>query len=437
MLGQKKMLGEQLVELGLVSEDKVITALAEQQHIRAVQEKKQAKESVSSIRVASDKLDKLVNLIGELVTIQAHMSQTAAEKNDAQLIAIAEGFERLTAELRDNTMNIRMLPIGTTFSKLKRLIRDLSQELGKEIELETEGGDTELDKTVIEKLNDPLVHIIRNSIDHGIETPGIRTSAGKKTAGTIRLTASHSGANVIIRIIDDGAGLKKEAIRKKAMERGLIPHDRELTEKELFGLIMHPGFSTASAVTSVSGRGVGMDVVKQAIEGLKGTIDISSSEGNGTVITLKIPLTLAIIDGFLVKVSGEFFVIPLSEVAECMELTGSDIDAMHGRNIVNIRGGVVPYIRLREVFAINGRRPDIEHLVIAEVEQGRIGLVADQIIGEHQTVIKALGTAYRDVNGVSGATILGNGTVALILDVPALSRSAEQESEGAANLQHH
>ena len=318
-------------------------------------------------------------------------------------------------------MNIRMLAIGSTFTKFRRLVRDLSNDLGKEIEIETEGAETELDKTVIEKLNDPLVHLIRNSIDHGIEMPQERVAAGKPGKGTIHLSAQHSGAYVLIRIKDDGGGLNTAAIRAKAVEKGLVTEGQELSDKEIFALILAPGFSTAQRVTNVSGRGVGMDVVKQAIDALRGTIEIDSVPGTGTTITLRLPLTLAIIDGFLIKVGAEFFVIPLSSVAECMELTCNQASQAHGRNIVNLRGTVVPFIRLRDVFRIEGESPAIEHLVITETEGGRIGIVADNIIGEHQTVIKNLGTMYRGVNCLSGATILGDGTVALIIDVQQIS----------------
>jgi two-component system, chemotaxis family, sensor kinase CheA len=427
VMKDKKRIGERLVESGVISPDKVAAALAEQQHIRDMHEKKQAKENSSSIRVASEKLDVLVNLIGELVTVQAHLSQTAGSSNDARLNLIAEEVERLTSELRDNTMNIRMVPIGSTFSKFRRLVRDLSLELGKEIELETEGAETELDKTVIDKLNDPLVHLIRNCIDHGIEIPDSRASAGKPRKGIINLSAMHSGAHVLIRIRDDGAGLDAEVIRSKAIERGLISAASELTEKELFGLILLPGFSTAKTVTNVSGRGVGMDVVKQAMEALKGTIDIASLKGSGTTITLTLPLTLAIIDGLLVRIGSDFFVIPLSAVKECIEITRNDAEYALNRRLVNVRGSVVPYIRLREKFGINGGTPELEQVVLVDVGDRTVGLAVDSVVGSHQTVIKALGSAYKNLQDISGATILGDGAVALILDVLKLVQSAEEE----------
>jgi two-component system chemotaxis sensor kinase CheA len=430
VLSQQKRIGQMLVESDMIDSRKVESALVEQQHIKELKQKEQQKEqadTASSIRVASDKLDSLVNLVGEMVTVQARLSQVSAYKNDPDLLSIAEEVERLTGELRDQTMSIRMMPIGTTFSKFKRLVRDLSKELGKEIELSTEGAETELDKTVIEKLNDPMVHLIRNCIDHAIETPDMRTAIGKPAQGMIHLSAKHSGAYVLIEIIDDGAGLDAEVIRAKAIEKGMIAPDAELTEKEIYSLILAPGFSTAKTVTNVSGRGVGMDVVKRAIDNLRGSIGITSQKGIGTTITLRLPLTLAIIEGLLVQIGKEYFVLPLSVVEECVELTREDIANAHGRHLANVRGQIVPYISLREQFAINGKIPEIEQIVIVGVEGHRVGFVIDNVIGEHQTVIKTLGRVYKDIVGISGATILGDGTVALILDIQKLVQIAERE----------
>jgi two-component system chemotaxis sensor kinase CheA len=430
VLSQQKRIGQMLVESDVVDSRKVEAALAEQQHLKELKQKDQHKEqadTASSIRVASDKLDSLVNLVGEMVTVQARLSQVSAYKNDPDLLSIAEEVERLTGELRDQTMSIRMMPIGTTFSKFKRLVRDLSKELGKEIELSTEGAETELDKTVIEKLNDPMVHLIRNCIDHAIETPDIRTAIGKPAQGMLHLSAKHSGAYVLIEIVDDGAGLDAEVIRAKAIEKGMIAPDAELTEKEIYSLILAPGFSTAKTVTNVSGRGVGMDVVKRAIDNLRGSIGITSQKGIGTTITLRLPLTLAIIEGLLVQIGKEYFVLPLSVVEECVELTREDIANAHGRHLANVRGQIVPYISLREQFAINGKIPEIEQIVIVGVEGHRVGFVIDNVIGEHQTVIKTLGRVYKDIVGISGATILGDGTVALILDIQKLVQIAEKE----------
>ena len=425
-LKEKKYLGEMLVEKGLVTSDKVESALIEQRHMRKMREKTQAKdEGISSIRVPVEKLDILVNLVGELVTVQARLTQTALDLHNGELASVAEEVERLTAELRDTTLNVRMLPIGTIFGKFKRLVHDLSQELGKEIELATDGAETELDKTVIEKLNDPLVHLIRNSIDHGIESPDARISAGKTATGTIRLSAVHSGAHVIIQIQDDGKGLDKEAILSKAIEKGLAHPGTDATDKEAFNFIFLPGFSTAERVTGISGRGVGMDVVKRGIDALRGTIDISSRQGAGTTVTIKLPLTLAIVEGLLVEIENNRFVLPLSVVEECVELTREDAKRSHGRNIANIRGGIVPYIRLRHEFRISGEAPPVEQIVVAGVNGNRIGFVVDKVIGGHQTVIKKLGNIYKNVEAISGATILGDGTVALIVDVAKVLKNVE------------
>jgi two-component system chemotaxis sensor kinase CheA len=424
VLAEKRPIGELLVDAGLVTPDKVQAALAEQEQLRDVREKQKKEESLASIRVAAEKLDRLVDLVGELVTVQARLTQKAGSQHDPELLLIAEAVEHLTNELRDNTMSIRMLPIGTTFGRFRRLVRDLSAELGKEIELIAEGAETELDKTVIERLNDPLVHIIRNSIDHGIEEPAIRMACGKPRKGTIHLSALYGGASVLITIKDDGFGLDVEAIRGKAIEKGLIPPNADLSEKETYSLIFAPGFSTAKTVTSVSGRGVGMDVVRKTIEALRGSIDVESVHGKGTTITLTLPLTLAIIDGLLVEVGGQRFVMPLSLVEECIELVHLGEEAGNGHRLVNLRGQLVPYIRLRETFGIKGALPAIEQIVITRTDSQKIGFAVDAVIGEHQTVIKSLSRVYRGVDGVSGATILGDGTVALIMDVARLAAGA-------------
>jgi two-component system chemotaxis sensor kinase CheA len=431
----QKRFGEILVEQGIVSPEKVQSALVEQLHVKSVRKERSEapqQEAAASIRVPAERLDQLINLVGEMVTVQAHLTQVSFAGGDPTFIAISEEVERLTNELRDTALNIRMLPIGSTFSKFKRLVRDLSQELGKEIEMETFGADTELDKTVIEKLNDPLVHIIRNSIDHGIEMPEARRTAGKSSIGTVYLGAEHSGDSVLITIRDDGAGLDRDAIRAKAIDNGLISAAADISDREIYAQIFAPGFSTAAKVTSVSGRGVGMDVVKRGIEGLRGSIAVDSVRGSGTTITLKIPLTLAIIDSLLVKIGKDHFVLPLAAVEECVELTREDIKNSHGRNLANVRGAIIPYIPLRQHFCIADQRPDIEQIVIADIHGTKVGFVVDHVVGEHQTVIKSLGKLYRDVKGVSGATILGDGTVALILDMGVLLQSIESLEQNSA-----
>ncbi len=423
VLTSQKRVGELLVEEKAIEPDAVDSALIEQQHVKQVRKNRQEKVAASSIRVPAEKLDALVDLVGELVTVQARLSQAALSIKTSELTSISEEVEHLTAELRDNTMGIRMLPIGTTFARFKRLVRDLSNELGKEIVLETEGGETELDKTVIERLNDPLVHLIRNSIDHGVESPNVRKHMGKSAEGTVRLTAAHQGAHVIINIEDDGAGLDTEVIRHKAVERGLVAPDADLADNEIFAQIFAPGFSTAKEVTDVSGRGVGMDVVKRSIDALQGSIDISSKKGVGTTITLKLPLTLAIIDGLMVRIGEGDYVFPLSAVEECVELDRKDANKAWDRRMMELRGRMISYLSMRNYFGVSGEQPPYEKIVIVESNGNKIGLGVDYVVGQHQTVIKSLGDVYRDVEGVSGATIKGDGDVALILDVNTLVQS--------------
>jgi two-component system, chemotaxis family, sensor kinase CheA len=384
-------------------------------------------DAASSIRVSADKLDELVNLVGELVIVQARLSQIALKANDPNMVSLSEEVERLTWSLRDSALNIRMLPIGSTFSKFKRLVRDLSKDLNKEVELTTDGAETELDKTVIEKLSDPLVHIIRNSIDHGIETPDEREKIGKPRTGEVRLSATQSGGSVLIKISDDGAGMDKEKIRAKAISMGLISENVELSDSEIYELIFAPGFSTATEVTNVSGRGVGMDVVGKAIDSLRGAVEVESKKGKGSTIILKLPLTLAIIDGLLIQIDEDFYVIPLSSVEECIELTDADINNAHGRHIVSIREEIVPYINLRERFSISSAPPSVQQVVIVGIKGNRFGFVVDKVIGQHQTVLKTLGKMYKNIEGISGATILGDGTVALILDAAKIVEKEELE----------
>ena len=427
VLADKKKLGEELEIKGLVGKSKIQSALAEQNIVKSIREKRKRTDTTASIRVSSNKLDKLVDLVGELVTAQARLTQIAGSQSDSSVTSIAEEIERLTGELRDNTMSVRMLTFGTTFNKFKRLVRDLSAELEKEIVLVAEGSETELDKSVIELLNDPLVHLLRNAADHGIETPEVRSSNGKPQQGLIKLSASYAGAHVLIKIEDNGWGMDPTKIRDKAIAKGIISKDNKLSDKESLLLIFEAGFSTAQKVTNVSGRGVGMDVVKKAIENLRGSIDVESEENKGTKITLKLPLTLAIIDGLLVKVGDEFFVIPLAAVEECIELTQKEIKNTHGRHLTNVRGQIVPYIRLRDQFKIESEPPPIEQVVITEIDNNRIGFVVDSVVGQHQTVIKNLSRVYKNIDAISGATIMADGTVALILDINKHFQFVEKE----------
>ena len=386
------------------------------------------KEAMQSLRVDAGKLDDLVNLVGELVIAQARLTQLAGSLAQPALTSVAEEIERLSNELRDNTLGIRMLPIGTTFSRFRRLVRDLSSEMRKSIELVTEGGETELDKTVIEQLNDPLVHLLRNSIDHGIESPEDRLAAGKPEAGTIILSAEHAGGEVVLTIIDDGKGMQAERIRAKAVEKGLIPPDARLTDGECFNLIFLPGFSTADKVTSISGRGVGMDVVKRSMDALRGKIDVQSEPGKGTRITIRLPLTLAIIDGLQIKAGEDQYIIPLSLVEECVELSRDGGDGAGRGRTLQLRGEIVPYIRLREAFEMGGLPPAIEQVVVTRFEGERAGIAVDQVLGQQQTVIKSLGNYIGSVSGISGATINGDGTMSLILDVPSLVASVKRSA---------
>ena len=391
-------------------------------------------DNAASLRVPAQKLDQFVDLVGELVTVQARLSELAARSDDPDVAAVSEEVERLTSALRENSMNIRMLPIRATFEKFRRLVHDLARDLGKDVVLTMEGADTELDKTVIEQLGDPLMHLIRNSMDHGIEPPPVRTACGKRPTATIHLAARHSGASVLISVSDDGGGINAEAVRSRAIEKGLVAPDAVLTQAETFALLFEPGFSTAKTVTDVSGRGVGMDVVRQRVDSLRGSIDVASQPGSGTQVTLRLPLTLAIIDGLLVAVGTAFFVLPLANTLECIELTRDQVERANGKHMANVRGELIPYIRLRQHFHIGGTPPAIEQIMVVETGEGRYGFVVDQVLGNCQTVIKNLGRFYRHVQVVSGATILGNGTVALILDPERLTqnavRAAERRSRG-------
>ena len=380
-----------------------------------------------SVRVPAERLDELMDRVGELVIAQSRLKQVAAASIDPNLRGVSEEIERLAAELRDTMMVVRMVPVSQLFNRFRRLIHDLSRDTGKVIELVTEGETTELDKTVIERLADPLVHMIRNAADHGLETPEQRQAAGKPAAGRITLSARQSGAEVLISIADDGRGIDRARVRAKAEENGLIAADAVLSDNELLQLIFHPGFSTAQAITNLSGRGVGMDVVKRTIEGLRGAMEMTSEPGQGSVITLRIPLTLAIIDGLLVRVSGDRYVIPLAAVEECVELSLEQDLRSSGRQLINLRGQLAPFIRLRELFATGAQPDPHQKVVIVSTGQERVGLVVDQILGDHQTVIKSLSSLHADVETFSGATILGDGGVALILDVSHLVAAGQRQ----------
>jgi two-component system chemotaxis sensor kinase CheA len=400
----------------IVEPDMIARALQEKRVESGGRRHYDAPDSASSIRVAAAKLDQFVNLVGELVTVQARLGELAARRDDPEVTEVAEEVDRLASALRETSMNVRMMPIRGTFEKFRRLVHDLARDLGKDVELTIEGADTELDKSVIDQLSDPLMHLIRNSMDHGIGSPEERIAQGKSARGTIHLAARYSGARVLISVSDDGRGIDVDAVRARAVERGLVAPDAQLTDSELNALIFQPGFSTSKQVTDVSGRGVGMDVVRRNIDKLRGSIDVVSHAGKGTSVTLKLPLTLAIIDGLLVTVGDAYFVLPLATTLECIEISRQQIDSAHGQSLINVRGEVVPYIRLREHFNVSAPLPAFEQVMLVETEDGCYGLVFDRVLGNCQTMIKSLGRVYRHVQTVSGATILGNGTVALILD---------------------
>jgi two-component system chemotaxis sensor kinase CheA len=394
----------------------------------AKSEAKRDDRGIATVRVQAERLDELMDRVGELVIAQARLSQLAASGSDLSIKMIAEEIERLASSLRDTTMGARMVPIGSLFGRFRRLIHDLSRDLSKPVEFVTSGEDTELDKTMIECLADPLVHLIRNAIDHGIEDTATRAANGKTEQGRIELAAVHSGAQVLVTVKDNGGGLNTARIRAKAEEQGLIAAGAVLTDHEVHQFLFHPGFSTAQTISALSGRGVGMDVVKRTIENMRGSIDLSTRPGQGTTVTLRLPLTLAIIEGLLIRVGEGRYIIPLSAVEECIELTAED-ERSRGRNFLNVRGNLVPFLRLREIMASTGAPDRHQKTIIISTGETHVGLVADQIIGNHQTVIKSLSKLHSDVTIFSGATILGDGTAALILDVAQLVALAQSRVE--------
>ncbi|MFN3627960.1 MAG: chemotaxis protein CheA, partial [Parvibaculum sp.] len=387
---------------------------------------RQAK-SAENVRVPAERLDELMDRVGELVIAQSRLSQIATMSTDLHLRSVSEEIERLSGELRDTMMVLRMVPVSTLFGRFRRLVHDLARETGKAIELATDGESTEVDKTVIERLADPLVHLVRNSIDHGLELPAEREAAGKPRTGQVKLSARQAGGEVIIKITDDGRGIDHQKVRAKAEASGLIEPGQQISEHDLLQFIFHPGFSTAQKVTNLSGRGVGMDVVKRTIESLRGTIDLTTKAGEGSEISLRIPLTVAIIDGLLVRVGEGRYVIPLAAVEECIELSLEDDLRSRGRSFISLRDKLVPFLRLRDLFA-TGTKPDPhQKIVVISTGSERVGLVVDQIIGDHQTVIKSMSKLHANVATFSGATILGDGTVALILDVAHLVAAGQQQ----------
>lgn len=404
-------LGEILVENKVVHKEIVDAAVAKQAQVV----EKKAKDA-QLVRVHADKLDQLIDLVGELVIAGASANLLAIKSRQSELVEATSILTRLVENIRDSALQLRMVQIGDTFTRFNRVVRDVSKDLGKEIELVISGAETELDKTVVEKIGDPLMHLVRNSLDHGIEPTAVRLERGKPACGRVSLNAYHDSGNIVIEVSDDGGGLNREKIRAKAIERELISPEANLSESEIINLIFEPGFSTVDAVSKLSGRGVGMDVVRRNITALRGSVDVASSEGEGSTFTIRLPLTLAIIDGFLVGVEKAAYVIPLDSVVECIEHKNLSGD----RNFLNLRGEALPFIRLRELFEVKGAVPSRESIVVVQFGGQRAGIVVDQLMGEFQTVIKPLGRLFSNLRGIGGSTILGSGEVALILDVAAL-----------------
>ncbi|MBU1081970.1 MAG: chemotaxis protein CheA, partial [Spirochaetes bacterium] len=384
----------------------------------------QAEAGQRTVRIADAKLDVLLNLASELVTVQAQLSQTAAEAGDRRFIGIAESVRRLVAELRTTAMEMRLVRVDGLFSRYGRMVRDVSSGLGKEVELLTEGGHTELDKNAVEGLVDPLMHLIRNAVDHGIEAPADRERAGKPRTGSVRLSARHDGGSVVIRVSDDGRGIDWDRVAAIAVERGLAPPGGKPSPEELEDMLFAPGFSTQAEVSNVSGRGVGLDVVKTAIERLGGGVEISSAKGSGTEFSLSIPLTIAIIDGFLAVSGRRSFIVPLANVLECFERKRGD----GVERLIERSGGLVPIVDVRKRFSVDEPPVgDTEAVLVVSVGSGRIALAFDSIVGGYQTVIKPLGELARYAREVAGAAILADGSIALILDVTSIAKSLKDD----------
>ncbi|MCH9638575.1 MAG: chemotaxis protein CheW, partial [Betaproteobacteria bacterium] len=392
-----------------------------------------ASSETSSIRVSIEKVDQMINLVGELVITQAMLAQTASQVDPVIYEKLHSGMgqlERNTRDLQESVMSIRMMPISFVFSRYPRVVRDLASKLNKHVELKTVGEGTELDKSLIEKIADPLTHLVRNSLDHGVEIPEKRIAAGKPAQGTITLSAFHQGGSIVIEVSDDGAGLNRDKILGKAEERG-ISVNQNMSDQEVWMLIFEAGFSTADVVTDVSGRGVGMDVVKRNIQGMGGRIEIDSVYGVGTRISIRLPLTLAILDGLSVTVGDQMFIVPLTYIMESLQPVAEDVKTVsgHGR-VVQVRGEYLPIIALHEVFNLSPNVTEIHKgiLVILETDGRKAAMFVDDLVGQHQVVIKSLESNYRRVKGVSGATIMGDGKVALILDAAMLVMSSQHES---------
>ena len=418
--GESRPLGRILVDDAAVPEPVLEAALDRQAQSRAAK----AQES-RLIRVDADKLDQLINLVGELVIAGSGTHAVALRAHLPEVGESAAALLRLVEQVRDSALGLRMVSIGPTFQRFQRVVRDVSRELGKQIELAISGGETELDKSVVERIGDPLMHLVRNAMDHGIEAQDVRLARGKSARAEVSLNAYHDSGSIVIEVKDDGGGLNLEKIRARALERGLLAPGANPTAQELRQMIFEPGFSTADAISNLSGRGVGMDVVRRNIESLRGTIEIDSEAGRGTVVRIRLPLTLAIIDGFMVGLGEARYVLPLDVVVECLELSAEDGQAVTEQGFINVRGEVLPVLRLREVFQLEGGPGRRENIVVVRFGGVKAGLAVDELLGELQTVIKPLGKLFSYLQGISGSTILGSGEVALILDVPGLIKRVE------------
>lgn len=410
------LIGEILVEQQAVPQPLVNAALDKQKQIQ----EHRAREN-QSIRVDAGRLDKLIDLIGELVISGAGVNLRVRSSDDDRLRELTGEVMRLVEEVRDHALQLRMVPIGATFSRFQRVVHDVSKELGKDIRLVISGAETEVDKSVVEKISDPLLHLVRNAMDHGIEQADVRAERGKPLQGTLRLNAYHSSGNIVIEVSDDGGGLNRDNIIAKAVESGLIAGGSALSDQDVYALIFEPGFSTALQVSDLSGRGVGMDVVKRNIAALRGSIEIDSQAGVGATMRIFLPLTLSIIDGFLIGVGESTFVIPLDRVVECVKLA---VDAEHSE-YMDLRGEVLTLIRLGQVFNVDSDARRVKNVVVVEHRGSKTGFVVDRLLGQFQTVIKPLGKLFAHIKGIAGSTILGNGKVALILDIPTLLEYCE------------
>jgi two-component system, chemotaxis family, sensor kinase CheA len=413
---QDKKVGEILVQDGATSPDKIDSALRQQTRLRA-----------RTVKVDTNKLDNLFDLVGELVIANTLISGEVRSTNNNGSSKNLSQLNKITKDIQDQVMSMRMVSLKQTFQKMSRLARDVSLQAGKKVKLQISGEDTELDKNVIEEIADPLVHVLRNSIDHGIEPENERIAKGKPKEGTVRLSAFHRGGNIVIEIEDDGKGLQKDKILKKAIEKGLINDQSELSDSQIYQLIFLPGFSTAEKITNISGRGVGMDVVLKNIEKLRGKVEVTSNEGKGTLFTIKLPLTLAIIDGIVVKVGNTTYIIPTTSIEESIRPRQEEINTIKNQGeVINMRGNLFPLVRLHKLYNINTTKtnPWDAIVIIVESEEGRFSILVDELLGQQQVVIKNLGERFKNVMGISGGAILGNGKVGLILDVGGIRKAS-------------